>query len=84
MNYLEGQIEQTKAYVSYWQAMIVSGGYKNRKLYKPCGDNPEYNECKDKPGYRALTDEESLKEATDTMLRHCHKLGELIEHLSEK
>ena len=69
MTYLEGQIEVRKAWILYWQTVILSGSYKNRKLFHGTS-GPEF------------TEEEKVEESLKTMLRHVHQLSELVEELN--
>jgi hypothetical protein len=68
MTYLEGQIIQRQAYITLWSTNILSGAYKNRKLYHGTS-GPE------------MTDDEKLAEAMSTLQQHVVILGEAIEHL---
>ncbi len=70
MNYLEGQIEVTKAHVAYWQTLILSGAYKTRAIYR-----------RENGKDILLTEAELLKDATDCMNRHVQRLYELAENL---
>jgi len=73
MTYLEGQIESRKAWIAYWQTVILSGAYKSKKIYHGFG-TPEEAE---------FTDEEKLQDALDTLKRHTELLAELIENLAK-
>jgi len=74
MTYLEGQIESRKAWIAYWQTVILSGAYKSRKVYHGFGTDEELE----------FTEEEKLQDALDTLKRHTELLAELIEHLVEQ
>ncbi len=75
MTYLEGQIEVTKGYIAYWQAVIVSGGYRLRKIYHRLEEGgPEV----------PLTDDQLLADAQGTLMRHVQRLGELVELIAKE
>lgn len=74
MTYLEGQIEATKARITYWQTSIVSGHYKTRKIYHGTAIDPS----------KLLTQEELLTDAMSILESHMRFMGDLIEKLSSE
>jgi len=72
--YAKYQFQVFQAYVMYWNAIIVSGGYKHRKYMIGCKKDLLHPD-----GWRTPTDEEKLADALETMNRHIHHMSESAE-----
>ena len=70
--FLRDQFELSKKHIDYWNAMVISGAYKNRLIYKREGGA----EC-------LLTEEENLTDAMAIMRTHIQRLAELADQLAE-
>lgn len=68
MTFLEGQIVHRQGLISLWHARIVSGAYKQRRIFHGT-QGPE------------LTDDEKLADALMTLDRHVEILHELASAL---
>ena len=66
---LQLQILGSQAYITYWNAMVVSGNYKSRKVQRGCGKN-EDGSIK----FRDLTEEELLQDAMSILHNHVRRL----------
>jgi len=72
MKYVEGQIHYLNALILKKHAVIVSGAYKNRKVYHGTEVNPD----------KKLTDEELLQSELSAMQQQIQWLSETVECLS--
>lgn len=59
------EVEVTKGFIAYWQASVISGDCKNRKITR--GDG------------HVLTHDELVSDAMKTLETHCHRLGDLTD-----
>lgn len=73
MEICKAQIAVEQAYVAYFQARIQSGSYKTRVVMKGgYGDDKE-----------RMTKDELLDDELATMLRHIHRMNEIIDVMPE-
>jgi hypothetical protein len=71
-DYAKAQFEIAKAHATYWQAVAITGAYKQRDIStRVDGVDVQW------------TDEQKLKDALDISLRHIHRMSELAEKLYE-
>jgi hypothetical protein len=73
---IQAQIVSTQGYITYWNAMVVSGGYKQRKTTVGYGSNEDRT-----MKFRDMTDEEKLEDTLATLLRHVKRVWELTDAL---
>ncbi len=82
LQFMQNQFICTQMWVMYWNAMIVSGGYKLTTRARGRKNTPEEIANGDTGlKFRPLTDEEKLEEALGTLQRqinHMHELNEAI------
>lgn len=75
MKAIQMDFEVSKMWALKWQTLILSGAYKQRKMYRLAEpDNP--GEPSKKIPY---TEDELLKDAMDTMARHIHRMNDLAD-----
>jgi hypothetical protein len=72
MTFLEGQIVERQALITLYQTRILSGVYKNRKVYH--GVNFKH----------PFTDEEKLDDEINILEKHVEILHRLVEQLNNK
>ncbi len=76
MTILEGQIMQEMAYVMLFHAEITSKHYKTREISTACESDKDGSTI-----YRPFTEAEKLDDHVQTMKRHIHRMGDLVEML---
>lgn len=81
--YTRGQFEVHKAYVAYWQAMIISGAATTRNLTRGRKPTEEEKAAGQTIGWEALSDQEKIQEALQCMRRHIEYMKECNDLLSE-
>lgn len=59
------EVEVTKGFITYWQASVISGHCKNRKITR--GDG------------HVLTPDELVTDAMNTLETHCRRLCDLTD-----
>lgn len=81
--FTRGQFEVHKAYVAYWQAMIVSGAATTRDLSRGRKPTEEEKSKGETIAWEQFTDQEKIWEALQCMRRHIEHMTECNELLSE-
>jgi len=72
---LKAQIEQHKAFMQYWQTVILSGSYENRRIYHGMdGDLLSKAELLDHHINIMNNHTKLIAELTDNLIKHVYEL----------
>lgn len=78
---LKAQIAVEQCYVAYFDARIKAGAYKSRIVHKTSESVFIHGQhCFTGP---IMTEQELLNDELNTMLRHIHRMNELIESMHD-
>jgi len=84
LEYAKRQFQLTQAQVTYWNAVVVSGGYRLHKTQRGRENTPEEIAAGDHSlHFRDLTDDEKLSSSLKTLQSHIQRLWELNDVIAE-